>query len=158
MTKPLGFVRPPGCTCRRANQVCPACADVPRTPVQKAPTTDNTLSKSASLIAAAVQRWTPNWPVIQERLRKLNLPHVTKEDLGNVMVGDQALETRRTSVQFPGESTWDALVNHRSMDVEEEEAFLQYCLEDNIPPVEKESSAEILLETYHRWLQILAGE
>lgn len=64
--------------------------------------------------------------------------------------------SNRKVVQFSGESTWDAIVNYGGMDIEEEAAFLRYCLEDNIPPIEKESSIEILLETYLRWVAILA--
>lgn len=36
--------------------------------------------------------------------------------------------------QFQGESAWDAFVNHESLDIEEEEAFLDYVLIEGHDP------------------------
>jgi hypothetical protein len=37
------------------------------------------------------------------------------------------------TVQFSGEDAWDAIVNHNSLDIEEEDSFLKFCESRNIP-------------------------
>lgn len=37
------------------------------------------------------------------------------------------------TVKFSGEDDWDAFINHNSMDIAEEDEFLDYCEKNRIP-------------------------
>lgn len=50
--------------------------------------------------------------------------------------------------QFSGESNWDAIINDNSLDIVEEESFLQFVVSHN---ASQESSLDVLADLYEKW-------
>lgn len=55
------------------------------------------------------------------------------------------------TVQFSGESPWQALINHESLDIEEEAEFRQFCIDQRYSSPENFSSAAILNDLFIQW-------
>lgn len=53
-------------------------------------------------------------------------------------------------VQFSGESNWDALINRESLDIEEEDAFEEFVIEQG---GSKSMSLEELEKLWHKFNQ-----
>jgi hypothetical protein len=53
-----------------------------------------------------------------------------------------------TTVRFSGESPWNAVINHNSLDIVEEVAFLAWCIRNGI---DRESSLSILEAAFERF-------
>ncbi|MHC4620473.1 MAG: hypothetical protein ACYTEQ_22225, partial [Planctomycetota bacterium] len=51
-------------------------------------------------------------------------------------------------IQFAGETNWDAVINSASLNIEEEEAFLEFCQDKNI---DRDDDAETLGRALQRW-------
>ena len=51
-------------------------------------------------------------------------------------------------IQFPGETDWDSIVNHYSLDIVEEEDYYQYVKEQGH---DKDTELGILLSLYAAW-------
>lgn len=57
-----------------------------------------------------------------------------------------------TQVQFPGESAWDAVINHNSLNIEEEDDFEKYAREVLVSDPKKASID--LLESLFRAMAV----
>ncbi len=55
------------------------------------------------------------------------------------------------TTQFPGESDWDAIIHHYSLDIVEEQEFLNYIKNAKFT---KEASLEELEKLYSFWVLI----
>jgi len=58
------------------------------------------------------------------------------------------------SVRFSGETPWDAIVNHNSLDEEEEEKLLQFC--ERVHRAPKQLPLEALERLYSAWVSYRA--
>lgn len=57
------------------------------------------------------------------------------------------------TVQFSGESPWQAIVNHESLDIEEEANFRQFCVDQGYPSPENFSSLAMLNDLLEAWME-----
>ena len=53
-------------------------------------------------------------------------------------------------VQFSGESNWDAIINHFSLDIVEEDAFRSFLEDHEVDP--KKSDLDLLMIYFENWL------
>ena len=63
--------------------------------------------------------------------------------------GDTVVED--TTIQFSGEDNWDTIINHNSLDIEEETEFLEFCRKRG---VSKSSSLDLLTAIFQLWKQM----
>ena len=63
------------------------------------------------------------------------------------------------TIQFSGESDWDAIVNHNSLDIVEEERFIEYIVSMGWDPnITKLHALEILFGAWNRTARDPKGE